>query len=159
MIPGCCGIATGLKHLGGAARQCRSKLGRGVPSTAMAPTTSSQNGSTPKPGIALQSKSRQQQPLPAKHHEQKQRCPEIHHPHDWRQWGRESADGIGDASDGESKGEPLFGEFENPRNWRPCAGRLFAWSCRRWCHLVLVNVIGNSSYHSPRAKPVGPILP
>ena len=35
-----------------AARQCRSKVGRGVPSTAIAPTTSSQNGSTPKPGIA-----------------------------------------------------------------------------------------------------------
>ena len=35
-----------------AVRQCRSKFGRGVPRTAIAPTTSSQNGSTPKPGIA-----------------------------------------------------------------------------------------------------------
>src|SRR5258707_3035087 len=32
--------------------QCRSNDGLGVPSTAIAPTTSSQNGSTPKPGIA-----------------------------------------------------------------------------------------------------------
>ena len=40
------------KNLGGAVRQCRSKFGRGVPRTAIAPTTSSQNGSTPKPGIA-----------------------------------------------------------------------------------------------------------
>jgi len=31
---------------------CRSRIGRGVPRTAIAPTTSSQNGSTPKPGIA-----------------------------------------------------------------------------------------------------------
>ena len=36
----------------GAVSQCLSKFGRGVPSTAIAPTTSSQNGSTPKPGIA-----------------------------------------------------------------------------------------------------------
>jgi hypothetical protein len=35
-----------------AVRQCRSNLGRGVPRTAIAPTTSSHNGSTPKPGIA-----------------------------------------------------------------------------------------------------------
>ena len=33
-------------------RQRRSKLGRGVPRTAIAPTTSSHNGNTPKPGIA-----------------------------------------------------------------------------------------------------------
>src|SRR6266404_6857041 len=33
-------------------RQCCSNFGRGVPRTAIAPTTSSQNGSTPKPGIA-----------------------------------------------------------------------------------------------------------
>jgi hypothetical protein len=32
--------------------QCRSNVGRGVPRTAIAPTTSNQNGSTPKPGIA-----------------------------------------------------------------------------------------------------------
>ena len=40
------------KNLGGAVRQWRSKLGRGVPRTAIAPTTGSQKGSTPKPGIA-----------------------------------------------------------------------------------------------------------
>jgi len=40
------------KNLGGAIRQCRSKFGRGVPRTAIAPTTGSQKGSTPKPGIA-----------------------------------------------------------------------------------------------------------
>jgi hypothetical protein len=33
-------------------RQCRLNVGLGVPSTAIAPTTSSQNGSTPRPGIA-----------------------------------------------------------------------------------------------------------
>jgi hypothetical protein len=38
--------------LSSASLQCRSKIGRGVPRTAIAPTTSSQNGSTPKPGIA-----------------------------------------------------------------------------------------------------------
>ena len=40
------------KNLDGAVRQCRSKFGRGVPRTAIAPTTGSQKGSTPKPGIA-----------------------------------------------------------------------------------------------------------
>ena len=40
------------QDLGGAARQCRSKFGRGVPRTAIAPTTRSQNGSIPKPGTA-----------------------------------------------------------------------------------------------------------
>ena len=34
-----------------AVRQCRSNLGRGVPRTAIVPTTSSHNGSTPKPGL------------------------------------------------------------------------------------------------------------
>jgi hypothetical protein len=29
--------------------------------------------------------------LPAQHQEQQQRCPKIHHPHDRRQRGRESA--------------------------------------------------------------------
>jgi hypothetical protein len=33
-----------------AVRQCRSRLGRGVPRTAIAPTTSSHNGTTPSPG-------------------------------------------------------------------------------------------------------------
>ena len=61
----------------------------------------------------LQSQSRQQQPLPAQHREQKQRRPKVHRPHDWRQRGRKSAYGMGDACDGEGKGEPLFGEFEN----------------------------------------------
>ena len=40
------------QDLGGAARQCRPKFGRGVPRTAIAPTTRSQNGSIPKPGTA-----------------------------------------------------------------------------------------------------------
>ena len=40
------------KNLDGAVRQCRSKFGRGVPRTAIVPTTGSQKGSTPKPGIA-----------------------------------------------------------------------------------------------------------
>jgi len=35
-----------------AVRQCRSKFGRGVSRTAIVPTTSSHNGSTPKPGMA-----------------------------------------------------------------------------------------------------------
>src|SRR5262245_15333878 len=35
-----------------AIRQDRSNFGRGVPNTAIAATTSSQNGSTPNPGIA-----------------------------------------------------------------------------------------------------------
>src|SRR5262249_23575234 len=46
------GESTPRHRLVGAVRQDRSKLGRGVPRTAIAPTTSSQNGSTPKPGIA-----------------------------------------------------------------------------------------------------------
>src|SRR4029077_10436229 len=73
------------------------------------------------------------------------------HPHDRRQWSRESADGIGDGCDGEGEGELLFGEFESLRNCRPCAGGLFAWYRRRWCHLALVSMIGNSFCHTPRA--------
>jgi hypothetical protein len=56
----------------------------------MAPTTSSWK--YPQARNRLQGQSRQEQPLPAQHHEQQQRCPEINHPHDRRQWGRESAD-------------------------------------------------------------------
>jgi hypothetical protein len=84
----------------------------------------------------LQSQPRQQQPLPAQYYEKQQRCRKIHHPHDRRQRGRESAYRIGDACDGESKGEPAFGEFESLRNWRHCAGRLVAWFRRWWRHWV-----------------------
>jgi len=75
----------------------------------------------PKARNRLQNQSRQQQPLPAQHQEQQQRCSNIQDPHNRRQGGGESADGIGDACDGEGKGKPLFGEFDL------CVGRLFAW--------------------------------
>src|SRR5258706_1525451 len=86
----------------------------------------------------LQSQSRQQEPLPTQHHEQQQRCPKIHHPHNRRQRGGESADGIGAASDGEGKGKPLFREFDF---------RLFAWFHSRSGHPT---VIGNWSVVSRR---------
>ena len=72
----------------------------------------------------LQSQSWQQQPLPTQHHEQQQRCPKIHNPHDRRQRGRKSADGIGDACDGEGKGEPLF---ENLRGFEIGVPALVGW--------------------------------
>jgi hypothetical protein len=81
----------------------------------------------------LQSQSRQQQPLPAQHYEQQQRCSKIHHPRYRRQRSSESADRIRDACDGEGKSKPFFGKFNR------CVDRLFAWFHRRCGHLDLVN--------------------
>jgi len=59
------------------------------------------------------SQSRQQQPLPAQHHEQQQSGSKIHYPHERRCQGRESAENIGDTRDGKGEGKSLLREFES----------------------------------------------
>ena len=87
----------------GARPQLCPIFGRGVPKTAIAPTTSSQNGSTPTPGTASRTSPGKKQPLPAQHDEQQRGSHDIDRPSDRRRQARESTNDIGYTSNDEGE--------------------------------------------------------